>query len=217
MIYQKYIEQFDKIGYSEDRVIIIPNFISKKDLKLVNTWLCESKAEGGIDRNNINNKVVVNILLDSEKRIYDQICKNYTDVYDVEFEQKALIPTHLIKWDLGYDNPLPVHADCERPDGLPAMHDGYYKYNLAAICYLNDNYVGGEIFFPQFNKTIKPNAGDLIMFPGRFRHGVTGVKSGDRHTMLSWFRFNVEDNTLDEDLPYAGTALGVLFNDETGS
>jgi predicted 2-oxoglutarate/Fe(II)-dependent dioxygenase YbiX len=111
---------------------------------------------------------------------------------------------------------MPVHADCEGPDGLPAMHNGYYRYNLAAICYLNDDYVGGEIFFPQLNKKIKPNAGDLIMFPGRFRHGVTGVKSGDRHTMLSWFRFDIEDNVNYEDLPVSNDALGILFN-ETGS
>jgi hypothetical protein len=73
MIYQKYIEQFDKIGYSEDRIVVVPNFINKKNLDLVNAWLSESKTEGGIDRNDINNEVVVNILLDSENKIYDQI------------------------------------------------------------------------------------------------------------------------------------------------
>ena len=216
MIYQKYIEQFDKIGYSEDRIVIVPNFIDKNGLDLVNRWMGDSKAEGGIDRTDIDNHEVVNILIDSEKRIYDQICKYYTAVYGVEFENKALIPTHLIKWNLGHDKAMPVHADCEGPDGLPAMHNGYYRYNLAAICYLNDKYVGGEIFFPQVNKTIKPNAGDLVMFPGRFRHGVTGVKSGDRHTMLSWFRFNIEDNISYDDLPFSDTAVGVLFN-ETGN
>jgi hypothetical protein len=216
MIYQKYIEQFDKIGYSEDRIVVVPNFINKKNLDLVNAWLSESKTEGGVDRNDINNEVVVNILLDSENKIYDQIKNNYTMVYGVEFEEKALIPTHLIKWNLGHDVAMPVHADCEGPDGLPAMHNGYYRYSLAAICYLNDDYVGGEIFFPQLNKKIKPNAGDLIMFPGRFRHGVTGVKSGDRHTMLSWFRFDIEDNVNYDDLPVSDDALGILFN-ETGS
>ena len=216
MIYQKYIEQFDKIGYLEDRIVTIPNFIDKEDLDLLNNYINESKEDGGIDRKNINSKTVVNILLNSEKRIYDQICKNYTNVYGVEFEEKVLIPTHLIKWNLGYDRPMPIHADCEGPDGLPAMHNGYYRYNLAAICYLNDNYVGGEIFFPQVNKTIKPNKGDLVMFPGRFKHGVTGVKSGERHTMLCWFRFNVEDNVNYDDLPFSEGALGVLFN-ETGS
>jgi hypothetical protein len=217
MVYEKYLEQFDKIGYSENRIVTISNFINKNSLALVNHWLKECRAEGGIDRNNIDNQEVINILIDSEKRIYDQICQHYAIPYNVDFDYKAYIPSHLIKWNLGYDKPMPVHSDCERPDGSPAMHDGYYKYNLAAICYLNDEYVGGKIFFPEFNKEIKPNAGDLIMFPGKFKHGVTGVISGDRHTMLTWFRFNVEDNIADEDLPYSGTALGVLFNNETGS
>ncbi|CAB4164798.1 Oxoglutarate/iron-dependent dioxygenase [uncultured Caudovirales phage] len=217
MIYQKYIEQFDKIGYLEDRIVTIPSFIGKEDLGLINNWMNESGIPGANDRKDIDNQAVVNILLDSEVKIYNQICKNYKNKYDVDFDDNALVPTHLVKWDLGYNNPLPVHSDCEGPDGLPAMHDGYYQYSLAAICYLNDDYVGGEIFFPHVNKKIKPKAGDLVMFPGRFRHGVTGVTSGERHTMLCWFRFNIEDNTKLEDLPYSHTALGVLFNEETGS
>ena len=216
MIYDKYVEQFDKIGYSEDRVVVVPNFLTKDKLNYITNWIKEYKTKGPIDRLDIDNQDVLNILKKSEKDIYSLICKNYTDKYDVKFDQNVLIPTHLVNWDLEQNSPLPVHADCEGPDGNPAMHNGYYRYNLAAICYLNEDYVGGEIFFPHINKKIKPSAGDLVMFPGKFRHGVTGVESGNRYTMLSWFRFDIEDNVNYEDLPYSNTAVGILFN-ETGS
>jgi len=217
MVYEKYIEQFDKIGYFEDRIVIIPNFISKENLNLLNDFIQKYNKKGSILKENIDNYKVVEILTNTEKEIYNKVYQYYTEKYDVKFKDKAYIPTHLVNWNVSPGEPLPVHSDCERPDGSPAMHDGYYRYNLAVICYLNDDYSGGKIFFPKFNKEIKPNAGDLIMFPGRFRHGVTGVEKGDRYTMLTWFRFDVEDNILDKDLPYAGSALGVLFNNETGN
>ena len=217
MIYEKYLEQFNKIGYAEDRVNLIPNFINSDQLHILNGFIKNSGMSGPINNQKISNQEVINILLDSQNRIYEKIYKYYTSTYGVIFDKNAIIPTHLVKWDVSPGEAMPVHSDCERPDGSPAMHDGYYKYNLAAICYLNDDYDGGEIFFPALNKKIKPTAGDLIMFPGKFRHGVTGVNNGDRHTMLTWFRFDIEDNTLDEDLPYSGTAIGVLFNEETGN
>lgn len=213
MVYEKYLEQFDKIGYSEDRINIIPNFIDKNTLEMINRWITKSEKTGAIERENIEDQWVIDFLIDTQERIYLEAHKRYTDVYNVEFEKEPFVLTHLIKWDLGLNSPMPVHADCEGPDGKPAMANAYYKYNLATICYLNDNYDGGEIFFPQFNKTIKPNAGDLIMFPGRFRHGVNGVKSGDRHTMLTWFRFDVEDNLKWEEIPVSKSALGVLFEE----
>lgn len=209
--YSKYLEEFDKIGYSEDRLKIVPNFLNKETLRFVTDWINKSKMSGPIDRANIDNQEVVNILIDSQDKIYDLIYKHYTVKYDVFFQKNALIPTHLVNWNLGKDSPLPVHADCEGPDGLPAVHNGYYRYNLAAICYLNDDYVGGEIFFPHINKTIKPNAGDLILFPGKFKHGVNGVSSGNRYTMLCWFTFDIEKEVDYDSLPYSDTAVGILF------
>ena len=70
MIYDKYIEQFDKIGYLQDRIVTVPNFIDKEDLNLINNWMNQSKVDGSIDKSIIDNKDVVNILLNSEKKIF---------------------------------------------------------------------------------------------------------------------------------------------------
>jgi hypothetical protein len=37
--------------------------------------------------------------------------------------------------------------------------------NISAVMYLNDNYAGGEINFPEQGIKIKPKAGSLIIFP----------------------------------------------------
>jgi hypothetical protein len=59
---------------------------------------------------------------------------------------------------------------------------------IAVNMYLNDDYSGGEIYFPDHDVSIKPKPGQLIMFPGghEFKHGVRTVTSGSRYTMASF-------------------------------
>lgn len=61
----------------------------------------------------------------------------------------------------------------------------------AIIVYLNDDYVGGELFFPDYNFDIKPKAGTLISFPGdsTHEHGVRPVQPGPTRYVLSSFAF----------------------------
>lgn len=50
----------------------------------------------------------------------------------------------------------------------------------AAVLYLNDDYSGGELFFPKLNLEVKPEPGSLVIFPGTelYEHGVRPVKEG---------------------------------------
>lgn len=72
--------------------------------------------------------------------------------------------------------------------------DGYFLHwdqendpsiELGIVYYVNDNYDGGELFYPKFNIEYKPQAGDLIIHPGtvRYMHGVRDVKNGVRYSM----------------------------------
>lgn len=59
------------------------------------------------------------------------------------------------------------------------MHtDPSIKY--AAILYINDDYVDGELFFPNKDFSIRPTPGSLLIFPGNeeFEHGVKHVGNG---------------------------------------
>ena len=53
---------------------------------------------------------------------------------------------------------------------------------LAFIIYLNDDYEGGEICYPEYNIEYKPAAGDLVVHCVETPHGVNIVKSGIRYT-----------------------------------
>lgn len=64
----------------------------------------------------------------------------------------------------------------------------YKKYmwsgHMANLVYLNDDYEGGEIYFPEYDLKIKPEKGMLISFPGNYlnRHGIFPA-SNQRYTM----------------------------------
>jgi hypothetical protein len=51
-----------------------------------------------------------------------------------------------------------VHTD----DGDP------YRCTLSAVGYPNDNYAGGELWFPKFDVKYKPKAGDFVLCPSTY-------------------------------------------------
>jgi hypothetical protein len=76
------------------------------------------------------------------------------------------------------------------PGGMLPEHQdlGISSRALSILLYLNDNYEGGEINFPQSNISIKPKAGSVIFFPSNFIyvHSVSEIKSGIRYAVPAW-------------------------------
>ena len=65
--------------------------------------------------------------------------------------------------------------------------DPSVKY--AAVIYLNDDYVDGEIFWPNKDIQLKPKPRSLVVFPGNdeFHHGVKHVGKGPIRYVLPGF------------------------------
>lgn len=59
---------------------------------------------------------------------------------------------------------------------------------FTAIIYLNDNYEGGELNFPDLNLSIKPIKGSVILWPGSITHSISTVVSGTRYTIPVFFK-----------------------------
>jgi hypothetical protein len=59
----------------------------------------------------------------------------------------------------------------------------------ATIIYINDEYVDGELFFPNLNIEIKPKPGTMLFFPGNeeYEHGVKHVGEGPIRYVLVGF------------------------------
>jgi len=60
--------------------------------------------------------------------------------------------------------------------------------SISVLIYLNDDYEGGEIEFPNFKTKIKPKAGTLILFPSNYAYGHIAhpVTSGTKYVIVTW-------------------------------
>lgn len=207
--YQKY---FEIIGKDKSNITLINNFINDEDLEVINNYLNSYKDNdefmGGKDLREDRVKSenpTVGLLLDKyEEKIYRQAYQSFTKKYGIPILRKAVNSTHFVKWITGMNSRL--HCDCEKPDGTPAYTADFYKYNISVLMYPNNEYTGGEIVFPDYDLTVKPKPGDMIMFPGNgaYKHIVTRVESGTRYTMPSWYTFdiNTKDITPKRDWDY---------------
>lgn len=105
------------------------------------------------------------------KRVYDFV----VNAYQQKFEDFDYSKTHIARFSEGTG--MHEHFDSSKPN------------DIATLIYINDNYSGGEIYFPEYDISIKPEAGDLLTFPDNpmFVHGVRPITSGIRYTTPRWF------------------------------
>jgi hypothetical protein len=64
------------------------------------------------------------------------------------------------------------------------------KFKYGVVLYLNDDYHGGEIFYPNIGLQFKPEAYSLVLHPAHeaYRHGVKAVSLGTRYSMTSFLK-----------------------------
>jgi len=84
-----------------------------------------------------------------------------------------------------YDGPgthFRIHAD----------HGPAYVSTISIVAYLNDDYEGGEIYFPRFDLTIKPKKGDIVIFPSTYvyEHASQDMISGTKYAIVVMTDYN---------------------------
>lgn len=126
--------------------------------------------------------------------------------YDVEVRDSE--PWQILHYGVG-GHYIP-HVDAETlykdDDGLE-LWEKTLDRDLSVVCFLNDDFEGGELVFPQLDLSIEPRAGTLVCFPSdhHFIHGVNPVRKGHRYTAVSWMRIvgmptpdEINEQTMDE-------------------
>lgn len=88
-----------------------------------------------------------------------------------------------------YDGPgthFKIHAD----------HGPGYVTTVSVVAYINDDYEGGEIYFPRFDLTIKPQKGDVVVFPSTYiyEHASNDMISGKKYAIVIMTDYNDRGN-----------------------
>ena len=75
---------------------------------------------------------------------------------------------------------------------IHADHGPAYVTTVSVVAYLNDDYEGGEIYFPRFDLTIKPKQGDVVVFPSTYvyEHASLPMKSGTKYSVVIMTDYN---------------------------
>jgi predicted 2-oxoglutarate/Fe(II)-dependent dioxygenase YbiX len=177
---------------SPSNIVRIQNFISKTEAQVFidqcNTLFPEENQERAIYQVRPDDPI--------SGPIAQYITKVKKEIeYESGFRVEDLTGTSIRKWCPGEEQD--PHGDCEavffRDDsGIqmePINNPSSLFIEYAALTYLNDDYEGGEIYFPEYDMEIKPKAGTLVFFPGSdlYTHGVRPITSGTRYAIMTFF------------------------------
>jgi hypothetical protein len=118
---------------------------------------------------------------------FNNLRNRFKQSVEMFFERKLKPNTsHAQKWKVGgFAAP---HSDNSDHDGNPNAFE-INKY--VGILYLNDDYKGGKLYFPDHKIEFKPPVYSYIMFPGGHEniHGVKEILEGTRYTMVSFWDY----------------------------
>jgi hypothetical protein len=179
---RSYQKNFDKMGNDVSNIKIIKNFVSDKECKILINYITKilTPQEYPVKWDEHLQPIVT-------RKSYTNVEPTYKYVPLVQelLEKEYGFPVKnknvfVGRWDAG--DKLELHVD---DLGTTSTN------HMATLIYLNSDYEGGEIVFPTHNLSHKPEAGDLIMFPGNmhYAHEVKTITSGSRFSIPMWFEF----------------------------
>ena len=152
-----------QVGYSDT----IPNYRNCKDIKFGYTPTPRDKAE----------QMYADIWLDLYKAQVPSVA-DYCSKYNLQMDYWELM--NFIKYVPG--DHFKEHAD----------HGFSYMATVSLVAYPNDDYEGGNLYFPKIKLDIKPQAGDLYIFPSTylFSHVAQPVTSGTKYSLVTMLDYN---------------------------
>ena len=157
---------------------------------------------------------------------YKQLMPEYRDCNDFKFKKtdiendKSQVSLNLQSlWQDLYDVKLPAVQDYSRMYNINNLkyweafnfikygpgqhfmehHDHGFSYNctVSLVSYVNDDYEGGELYFRLQNLKVKPEAGDLFIFPSNFMypHQAMPVTSGTKYSIVTMLDYSKKFHT----------------------
>jgi len=82
-----------------------------------------------------------------------------------------------------------THSDWDKfkPSSGGRLQDHDIEKRISLVYYINDNYIGGEIEFPELDIIVKPKANSMLVFDASYYHKVNTITEGTRYAIGQWF------------------------------
>jgi hypothetical protein len=176
-----YLANVAKIGSSTKNIQYIENVLSEQEHKILLDYAKSAKSwkEQPWKAITIESENLPEEILEMLNKIFQLVYKKSVDLYDVAINPFYKSALHMVKFIKGFY--LIPHVDTLSSEGN----------HIASVYYINDDYTGGEINFPDHNLKIKPKPNSLIIFPGNenYLHEVLKIIEGDRYSSAMWLQF----------------------------
>ena len=182
-----------------DLIIIRPNVIPDKDIEELMLLTNDKEVrQATIINNNDDGTQTHKENLKNRNTLWYHIPEEEGNKLQVAISQvwaQYIVPKYHCEFDkyepaqfLGY----PVGGHYIEHNDSETFHDGDWRKiaerDVSFLFYLNSEFGGGELEFPELGLTIKPQKGMMIAFPSykEFEHKVHPVTWGHRYTLVSW-------------------------------
>ena len=149
--------------------MIIKNFLTKEECKNL-----VEEAKNSNDWKPQNKDTGIFILKSKNHSLMVDIYKRVSKLFDSNLHAQTIRMIHKTDKNSFWER----HSDNSGGDEI--------KYGV--VIYLNQDFEGGELFYPDLGITIKPEEGMLVYHDGDEDHEVLKVISGDRYTLTSFMR-----------------------------
>ena len=185
-----------------DGIKVVENWISEEDIDLamsiINQYPVNNEATHSYPIHWAETYNETDVERKFSKRIGNKMVAKASELYDepITLDKKFLyvvhptgtyIDPHTDILDI-HDNDYEHESLDEQLRRFPYLWSGH----CSVLVYLNDEYEGGELYFPDLDFGVRPKKGMLIAFPGNlyYTHGVAPVTSGTRYTLSQWCYFD---------------------------
>ena len=180
-----------------DVPIVIENFLNQDEVNFLLQYSQNSQElyDSHESSHEYWNKRCVYFHAVPNKKVQDLVFDLITKMRDIIKSDNIICTNFLyaeypqfVKWEPGWE--LPPHCDNCEPDGISPNATPWRSHG--GVIYLNDNFEGGEIFYPKLNKEIRPKSGMMVIHPAGlpYLHGVKKVTEGVRHTISAFFTYD---------------------------
>jgi Rps23 Pro-64 3,4-dihydroxylase Tpa1-like proline 4-hydroxylase len=191
-----------QIGTGINNIKVIENYLTDKESETALSIIKKYKIKEGVNHSYSINNLEEHSPSEEEKLFTNIMRKKLLNTVISEYKMKFIQdrPFMYIVHPTGtYIDPHTDILDIDEPDYENDTYESQiekYPYlwsgHLSVLAYLNDDYEGGELYFPDFNYSIRPKKNMLILFPGNthYVHGVSEITSGTRYTISQWTQFS---------------------------
>jgi hypothetical protein len=146
---------------------------SNKPIKVARDCFDFKYSDKTLGEKNIENESLFNVY-DKMYKIVKECVDDYANYWGINVCYYESF--NFVKYE-GEGKEFKIHAD----------HGPHYNTTVSIVVYLNDDYEGGQVYFPRLDKlTYTPKSGDIAVFPSNYiyEHASLPMKSGTKYCIV---------------------------------